>query len=160
MKVNGVARDVEIDERMLLAEVLRGPLGLKGTRIGCLTGDCGACTILFNGELRKSCLMLAQAARDADVQTIEHCSTEIDVVREAFVEAHGFQCGFCTSGMILVAAELLNRDQEVSAADIRQAISGNLCRCTGYDNIVVSIQNALARNSDQRNKMSQDSPAG
>lgn len=140
--VNGLARDVEIDGRMLLVEALRDALRLKGTRIGCLTGDCGACTIEFNGELRKSCLMLAQSADGAEIRTIECRDEVVDALRAAFVERNGFQCGYCTSGMLMAAADLLQRNASPTTDEIRHAISGNLCRCTGYDSIVSAIATA------------------
>ena len=145
LTVNGAAQVLEIDGRMLLVEVLRDALDLKGTRIGCLTGDCGACTVTFNGELRKSCLMLAQAADGGDIRTIELRNDIIDALRTAFVERHGFQCGYCTSGMLMVATDLLERNSAATADDIRRAIGGNLCRCTGYDPIIDAVMLALAR---------------
>jgi len=149
LTVNGAKEDVEVDGRLLLAEVLRDRLGLKGTRIGCLTGDCGACTVEFNGELRKSCLMLALGADGEDIRTVEAAGEPLDTLRSAFVACHGFQCGYCTSGMMMVAADLLTRNPHPTAEDIRVAISGNLCRCTGYDTIVAAILKASTSSGDE-----------
>jgi carbon-monoxide dehydrogenase small subunit len=143
-RVNGTDIQRDIDPRLLLVEFIRDTLGLKGTRAGCLTGDCGACTIRMDGAVVKSCMVLALSADGADMTTIEGCG-DIGHVQEAFVEANGFQCGFCTSGMVLTAAELLRDNPRPSEAEIRKAISGNLCRCTGYDAIVASIQLAAEK---------------
>lgn len=138
--VNGSVVCRTIDSRLLLVELIRDVLGLKGTRVGCLTGDCGACTVNINGDAVKSCMVLACSAEGSDVVTIEG-RRDIDQIQQAFVEENGFQCGFCTTGMVLTAAELLRDNPSPSEAEIRKAISGNLCRCTGYDAIVRSIQN-------------------
>jgi len=148
LTVNGPTHEIEVDGRMLLVEVLRNLLDLKGARIGCLTGDCGACTVDFNGELRKSCLMLALAADGGKIRTVEAAGETIDALRKAFTEKNGFQCGYCTSGMLMVASDLLERNAHPTGAEIRAAISGNLCRCTGYDDIVKSIANAASGNPE------------
>lgn len=143
-RVNGKPVVREIDSRLLLVEFIREVIGFKGTRIGCLTGDCGACTINIEGEAIKSCMVLALSAEDAEITTIEG-RDDISHIQQAFVEANGFQCGFCTTGMVLTAAELLRDNPDPSEAEIRKAISGNLCRCTGYDAIVRSIQLAAEK---------------
>lgn len=137
--VNGKPVRRTIDTRLLLVEFIRDTVGLKGTRIGCLTGDCGACAVNIGGEAIKSCMVLAMSAEGADVTTIEG-RQDIGYIQRAFVEENGFQCGFCTTGMVLTAAELLRDNPDPTEAEIRKAISGNLCRCTGYDAIVRSIQ--------------------
>lgn len=143
-RVNGEAVTREIDERSLLVEFVRDVLGLKGTRIGCLTGDCGACTINVGGDVIKSCLVLALSAQDLEIITIEG-RDDIGHIQQAFVDENGFQCGFCTTGMVLTAAELLREKPDPSEAEIRKAISGNLCRCTGYDAIVRSVRAAALK---------------
>lgn len=141
LTLNGERRSVCADSRMLLVEVIRDVMDAKGTRVGCLTGDCGACTVLLDGEVRKSCLVLAAAISDNDVRTIEGLEG-IERLQEAFIAENGFQCGFCTSGMLVAAAELLRRNPLPSPDEIRRGISGNLCRCTGYENIVNAIYRA------------------
>lgn len=138
-RVNGKPSTHIVDSRLLLVEFIRDVIGLKGTRVGCLTGDCGACTINIEGEAIKSCMVLALSVEGADITTIEG-RDDIDHIQRAFVGANGFQCGFCTTGMVLTAAELLKENPDPTEAEIRKAISGNLCRCTGYDAIVGSIQ--------------------
>jgi carbon-monoxide dehydrogenase small subunit len=113
----------------------------KGTRVGCLTGDCGACTVLIDGEVRKSCLVLAASISGNDVRTIEGIEG-IETLKEAFIAENGFQCGLCTSGMIVAAADLLKRNPLPNYEEIRRAISGNLCRCTGYESIVNAVYRA------------------
>ncbi|GGC45433.1 (2Fe-2S)-binding protein [Chelatococcus reniformis] len=137
-------RDVvaHVDGRALLIEAIRD-LGARSARIGCLTGDCGACTVLLDGQPVKSCLVLAAAADGREVVTLEGSASAIaETVRRAFIAKKGFQCGYCTSGMILVAIDLLEAFATPTEADIRSAISGNLCRCTGYDDIVSAIADA------------------
>lgn len=142
--LNGKPLEGRIDPRSLLIEVVRN-FGAKGARVGCLTGDCGACSVQLDGRLVKSCLVLAQSAADSDVVTIEGSNDAIAIaLKTSFIEHNGFQCGFCTSGMILVAIDLLRLNPAPGAADIRKAISGNLCRCTGYENIVRAIESAAA----------------
>ncbi|GJD52160.1 Carbon monoxide dehydrogenase small chain [Methylobacterium crusticola] len=139
--INGVACDREIDPRLLLVEAVRDVAGLKGTRVGCLTGDCGACTVRIDGAVVKSCLVLALSVEDRAITTIEGAG-DLTEIQHAFVAENGFQCGFCTTGMVLTAAELLRDNPRPSEAEIRRAISGNLCRCTGYDGIVAAVRRA------------------
>ncbi|KAK49233.1 (2Fe-2S)-binding protein [Caballeronia jiangsuensis] len=141
LTLNGEPRCVQADSRQLLVELIRDALDAKGTRIGCLTGDCGACTVLIDGEVRKSCLVLAASISGNDVRTIEGIEG-IEALQEAFIAENGFQCGFCTSGMIVAAADLLGNNPRPSRDEIRRAISGNLCRCTGYESIVEAIHRA------------------
>ncbi|MDR5879977.1 2Fe-2S iron-sulfur cluster-binding protein [Caballeronia sp. LZ032] len=141
LTLNGEPRSVCADSRMLLVELIRDVLDAKGTRVGCLTGDCGACTVLLDGEVRKSCLVLAAAISDNDVRTIEGLDG-IERLQEAFIAENGFQCGFCTSGMLVAAAELLRRNPLPGHEEIRRGISGNLCRCTGYESIVDAVYRA------------------
>lgn len=141
LTLNGEPRFADVDSRLLLVELIRDALDAKGTRVGCLTGDCGACTVLVDGEVRKSCLVLAASISGNDVRTIEGIEG-IETLKEAFIAENGFQCGFCTSGMIVAAADLLKRNPLPSHEEIRRAISGNLCRCTGYESIVNAIYRA------------------
>ena len=143
VRLNGQRRNVDIDHRVLLSEMIRDHLGALGTRMGCRTGDCGACTVFVDGQVTKSCLMLAVQADGCDIQTIEGCNdTAARSLQAAFVARNGFQCGFCTSGMIVTALALLRSNPQPTRADIDRAISGNLCRCTGYNAIVDSIEEA------------------
>lgn len=146
LKVNGeqVTRDVEA--RMLLVHFLRDELGLTGTHWGCDTSNCGTCVVLYDDEPVKSCTVLAAMAAGHDVRTVESLEWEgeLDPVQQGFMECHGLQCGFCTSGMLMTARALLDRDPDPSPGTIREAISGQICRCTGYASIVRSIQWAAA----------------
>jgi carbon-monoxide dehydrogenase small subunit len=139
--VNGAVRDLEVEPRRMLVQVLREDLDLTGTHVGCETTQCGACTVLVDGLAVKSCTMLAVQADGSSVTTIEGIATDggLHPIQAAFREAHGLQCGFCTPGMIMTAADLLARDPDPSDATIRHAIEGNFCRCTGYQNIVAAI---------------------
>ncbi len=139
--VNGEQRAVEVEPRLLLAHLLREGLGLTGTHIGCDTTNCGACTVLVDGRPTKSCTMLAVQADGHDVETVEGLATpnELHPVQEGFKEEHGLQCGFCTPGMMMSAKALLEENPNPTEEDIRWALSGNLCRCTGYQNIVKSV---------------------
>ncbi len=139
--VNGEKRTVQIEPRLLLAHLLRQGLGMTGTHIGCDTTNCGACTVLYDGEPVKSCTMLAVQADGHEVTTVEGLGTpsELDPVQEGFSMEHGLQCGFCTPGMMLSAKALLARDPDPDEEDVRWALSGNLCRCTGYQNIVKAV---------------------
>ncbi|MBP2370396.1 (2Fe-2S)-binding protein [Pseudonocardia parietis] len=141
VSVNGESRSAEVEPRLLLAHLLRQGLGLTGTHIGCDTTNCGACTVLYDGEPIKSCTMLAVQADGHEVTTVEGLGTpsELDPVQEGFKEEHGLQCGFCTPGMMLAAKALITRNDEPSEEDVRWALSGNLCRCTGYQNIVKAV---------------------
>ena len=140
--VNGEPRSPEIDDRTLLVQALRDGLGLTGAHIGCDTSQCGACTVLLDGRAVKSCTVLAWQAEDREITTIEGLAQdgEMHPLQKAFVEHHGLQCGFCTPGVILTAADLLSRDGTPSDEAIRHALRGNLCRCTGYQGIVESIR--------------------
>jgi carbon-monoxide dehydrogenase small subunit len=142
--VNGEQRSLEVEARTLLVHALRDGLGLTGAHIGCDTSQCGACTVLLDGRAVKSCTLLALQAADAEVTTIEGLGAdgELHPLQQAFVEHHGLQCGFCTPGMILVAADLLARDPDPGSDAVRHALRGNLCRCTGYQTIVESVRAA------------------
>jgi carbon-monoxide dehydrogenase small subunit len=144
LTVNGEAREADVEPRLLLVHLLRDVFLLTGTHIGCDTSNCGACTIHVNGESVKSCTMLAVQADGAAVTTIEGMAdgATLHPLQQAFWDQHGLQCGFCTPGMIMQAAWLLDQNAKPSEAEIREGISGNLCRCTGYVNIVKSIQQA------------------
>ena len=143
--VNDKPYSVEVDTRMILADMLRDMLRLTGTHIGCGTGSCGACTVMLNGETVKSCSILAADVDGQKVTTIEGISTgahQLHPVQEAFVQHQGLQCGYCTPGMVLSALQLLQDNPKPSEEEIRHGIAGNLCRCTGYQFIVESIQAA------------------
>jgi carbon-monoxide dehydrogenase small subunit len=144
--VNGVPREVDVEPRRLLVQLIREDLDLTGTHVGCDTSQCGACTIHVDGKAVKSCSMLAVQADGATVTTIEGMATAqgLHPLQAAFWEHHGLQCGFCTPGMIMAAADLLSRTTEPSDEEIRRAIEGNYCRCTGYQNIVAAIRAAAA----------------
>lgn len=139
--VNGDARTVDVEPRLLLAHLLRQGLKLTGTHTGCDTTNCGACTVLFDGRPVKSCTMLAVQADGHSVETVEGMSStsELHPVQEGFKQEHGLQCGYCTPGMMLAAKALLERNPDPSEDEVRWALSGNLCRCTGYQNIVKSV---------------------
>ena len=141
MKVNGKQASAEVEERTLLVTFLRETLRLTGTHVGCDTSNCGACTVLLDGESVKSCTVLAAQADGAEVTTIEGLGSEDDLhpMQTAFWEQHGLQCGYCTPGMIMAAADLLQRNSDPSEHEVREALAGNLCRCTGYHNIVKAI---------------------
>jgi aerobic carbon-monoxide dehydrogenase small subunit len=146
--VNGTYASLEVDTRTTLADMLRDNLRLTGLHIGCATGNCGACTIMLDGETVKSCCVLAADVSGHEVTTIESLSSgveELHPIQEAFVENQGLQCGFCTPGMIMSTMALLLENLDPTEAEIRHAISGNLCRCTGYHFIVDSILDAAAR---------------
>jgi aerobic carbon-monoxide dehydrogenase small subunit len=140
--VNGETRSLEVEARTLLVQALRDGLGLTGAHIGCDTSQCGACTVLLDGRAVKSCTVLALQAEGRELTTIEGLATdgEMHPIQRAFVEHHGLQCGFCTPGVILTAADLLSHDPSPSDGEIRHALRGNLCRCTGYQGIVESIR--------------------
>jgi aerobic carbon-monoxide dehydrogenase small subunit len=142
MTVNGVAVSEEIEPRHLLVHFIRDQLGLTGTHWGCDTSNCGTCVVLIDGEPVKSCSQLAAMAGGHEVTTVEGLEIDgvLDPVQQGFMECHGLQCGFCTPGMMLTARSLLNRDPNPSEEVIREAISGQICRCTGYSTIVRSIQ--------------------
>ena len=147
MTVNGVAQDLQVESRLLLVHLLRENLRLTGTHIGCDTTHCGACTVLLDGEPVKSCTILAVQADGARIATVEGLEQngKLHPVQEAFWEKHGLQCGYCTPGMLMTGCALLARNKDPTEPEIRDAISGNLCRCTGYSNIVKAIQSAAER---------------
>jgi carbon-monoxide dehydrogenase small subunit len=144
MKVNGIAYHETVEPRRLLVDFLRDHLGLTGTHIGCEHGVCGACTVLVDGQSVRACLMLAVQADGAEVTTVEGLARDgkLHPLQEAFWEHHALQCGFCTPGMLLTAYELLQTNRKPEPDAIRDAIAGNLCRCTGYQNIVTAVQAA------------------
>jgi carbon-monoxide dehydrogenase small subunit len=144
--VNGVRREAEVEPRQLLVYFLREQLGLTGTNVGCDTSSCGACTVLLDGESVKSCTVLAVQADGADVTTIEGLAHngELHPVQQAFHEHHGLQCGFCTPGFVLATLSLLDENPSPSEHEIRHALEGNLCRCTGYHNIDKAVQAAAS----------------
>jgi carbon-monoxide dehydrogenase small subunit len=146
LKVNGVAQEARCDSRRLLADFLREDLGLTGTHVGCEHGICGACTILFNGEAARSCIMLAVQADGAELTTVEGLAQDgkLHPLQEAFRAHHGLQCGFCTPGMLMTALDLLRTNGTPSDDEIREGISAVLCRCTGYQGIVNAVR-AVAR---------------
>jgi len=142
LTVNGESREADVEARQLLVYFLREHLGLKGTNVGCDTSSCGACTVLVDGESVKSCTVLAVQADGGEVTTIEGLAPSDDVLhpmQEAFRECHGLQCGFCTPGMVMAATSLLDENPEPSEAEVRDGLEGNLCRCTGYHNIVAAV---------------------
>ena len=145
--VNGAVHEADVEPRLLLVHFLRDDLGLTGTHVGCDTSNCGACTVHVDGESAKSCTMLAVQADGRSIKTIEGMAdgANLHPLQQAFWDQHGLQCGFCTPGMIMQSAWLLEQNADPSEAEIREGISGNLCRCTGYVNIVKSIQQAAAR---------------
>jgi carbon-monoxide dehydrogenase small subunit len=147
LTVNGQRQEHQVAARLLLVHFLRDTLGLTGTKIGCDTSQCGSCTVLVNGQAVKSCTLLAVQAEGASVTTIEGLAKNgsLHPLQEAFWEKHGLQCGFCTPGMILTACDLLQRNPAPSEAQIRHGIDGNLCRCTGYQNIVAAVKLAAER---------------
>jgi len=141
LTVNGEVRTGRVEPRKLLVDFLREDLGLTGTHVGCEHGICGACTVLVNGEAARSCLMLAVQADGAELLTVEGLAREgrLHPLQEAFWEHHGLQCGFCTPGMMMAAKALLDANPDPTEDEVRWALSGNLCRCTGYQNIVKSV---------------------
>jgi carbon-monoxide dehydrogenase small subunit len=147
MTVNGVAREGRCEPRKLLVDFIREDLGLTGTHVGCEHGICGACTILFNGEAARSCLMLAVQADGAEILTVEGLARDgrLHPLQEAFREHHGLQCGFCTPGMLLTALDFLRVRPDPTEAEIREGISAVLCRCTGYQGIIDAVRAAAAR---------------
>ena len=142
VNVNGELREADVEPRLLLVHFIRDHLGLTGTHWGCDTSNCGACTVHLDGEPVKSCTVLTVRADGHEVTTIEGLwsGTELTPVQEGFRQEHGLQCGFCTPGMIMTGTEFLERNPNPTEREIREAISGNLCRCTGYENIVKAIQ--------------------
>ena len=147
VKVNGTDHKAEVESRLLLVHLLREALSMTGTHIGCDTTHCGACTVLLDGVPVKSCTVLAVQADGREVMTVEGLEQggKLHPVQEGFRQEHGLQCGYCTPGMLMTSYALLQRNADPSEAEIREAISGNLCRCTGYVNIIKSVQHAAAK---------------
>ena len=147
MTVNGTAYEHVVEPRTLLVHHLRDNMSLTGTHVGCDTSSCGACTILVNGETVKSCTLLAVQCEGAEIKTIEGMAKngELHPIQESFKEKHGLQCGFCTPGMVMSSWQLLDRNPKPSENEIRHAIEGNFCRCTGYHNIVKAVQDAATK---------------
>ena len=145
--VNGLPREAEVEPRLLLVHFLREVCGLTGTHVGCETSLCGACTVLVDGKAVKSCTMFAVQADGSDVTTVEGLSSDgkMHPVQESFWECHGLQCGFCTPGMIIAAVQLLERNASPSRDEIRHALDGNFCRCTGYSHIVDAVEQAAKK---------------
>jgi len=147
LHVNGRTIETDIEPQTLLVDLLRGPLALTGTHVGCDTAQCGCCTVLLDKESVKSCSILALQAQGRSVTTVEGLSRDgkLHPLQEAFIECHGLQCGFCTPGMMMSAAGLLARNPQPTEAEIVDALEGNLCRCTGYVNIVAAVQQAARK---------------
>jgi carbon-monoxide dehydrogenase small subunit len=163
LTVNGRNHTADVEPRLLLVHFLRDTLGLTGTHVGCDTSNCGACTCHVDGEAVKSCTVLAVQADGAEVKTIEGMGQEGDLhpLQDAFWKNHGLQCGYCTPGMIMAAADLIARTPEPSEHDVREALAGNLCRCTGYHNIVKAVRAAAAemRGAEARPEVREEEPA-
>ena len=147
LKVNGEPVTAEVEDRTTLADFLRDGLNLTGTHLGCEHGVCGACTVLLDGEPVRACIMLAAAAAGREVRTIEGFDGDkaMETIRECFSEAHGLQCGYCTPGFLMTLVPFLQENPHPSEQEIREAISGNLCRCTGYQNIVEAVKLAAEK---------------
>jgi aerobic carbon-monoxide dehydrogenase small subunit len=150
--VNGEARQSEVEPRLLLVHYLRDHLGLTGTQVGCDTTNCGACTVHLDGEAVKSCTVLAAQADGSEVTTIEGMANDgqLHPLQEAFWKHHGLQCGYCTPGMIMAAADLLARNPSPTEEQVRHGLEGNLCRCTGYHNIVEAVMDAAGQGGGTR----------
>jgi carbon-monoxide dehydrogenase small subunit len=160
LQVNGEDHEVEVEARLLLVHLLRDKLGLTGTHVGCDTSNCGACTVHLDGQAVKSCTVLAVQADGAQVTTIEGIGhpDALHPMQSAFWESHGLQCGYCTPGMIMAATDLLRRNPDPSEDEVREALEGNLCRCTGYHNIVKAVL-AAARGETGSESASPPPPA-
>ena len=145
LNINGTVNDIEIEPQRTLLEVLRENLGLTGTKKGCGQGECGACTVLLNGKPVPSCILLAMEAQGKEILTIEGLATNgnLQPVQRAFMKHGGFQCGFCTPGMILSAKALLDENPNPTEDEVKKALAGNLCRCTGYQSIIKGIENSV-----------------
>lgn len=150
--VNGVAHERVVDARLTLVDFLRGELGMTGTHVGCEHGMCGACTVLLDGQAVRSCILLAVQADGTDIMTVEGLATggQLHPIQEAFKEAHGLQCGFCTPGFLMAVTELLEGTPDPSEDEIRDVLGGNLCRCTGYEAILASVKLAATKMRDLR----------
>ncbi len=151
LNVNGTSRTISVEPRKTLADAIREDLRLTGTHLGCEHGVCGACTVLFDGEVVRSCLLFAVQAEGAEITTIEGIGDgdALHPMQRAFSEYHGLQCGFCTPGMILAGIDVLSRNPDPSRQEIREEMGGNICRCTGYQKIVESVQAAAAEMSKE-----------
>ena len=146
MTINGVVQEFEVDDQTLLVEVLRDHFHLTGTHIGCDTSQCGCCTVLMNNEAIKSCTMLAAQATGSQIVTIEGLASDgLHPVQEAFSQEHGLQCGYCSPGMIMSTVHLLNRHPNPSDDQIKEGLAGNICRCTGYVNIIAAVKSAAKK---------------
>jgi carbon-monoxide dehydrogenase small subunit len=147
IRVNGILHEAEVEPRLLLANFLREMCGLTGTHVGCETSVCGACTVLVDGQAVKSCTIFAVQADGAEVTTVEGLTTngEMHPVQQGFWECHGLQCGYCTPGMMMTAVQLLERNGSPSRDEIRHALDGNLCRCTGYSHIIDAVEHAAKK---------------
>ncbi|MFK4581533.1 (2Fe-2S)-binding protein [Bradyrhizobium ottawaense] len=153
VKVNGERYDItDVEPRVLLSDFLRDRLGLTGTHVGCEHGVCGACTILVNGDSARACLMLAVQTDGAEIVTVEGLGSaeELNVLQSQFREHHGLQCGYCTPGMLMTGEDLLRKYPLATDEDIREGLSGNLCRCTGYQNIVAAIRSAATMRAGKK----------
>jgi aerobic carbon-monoxide dehydrogenase small subunit len=146
LSVNGIRQEVLIEARKTLADVLRDDLGLTGTKLGCEHGVCGACTVLLDGRAVRSCLMFAVQAQEAEIATVEGLDSDgkLDHIQQAFADNHGLQCGYCTPGMLMTAHAFLAENPQPTREEIRDGMNGNLCRCTGYQNIIKSTEAAAA----------------
>jgi len=158
VSINGQEYTRDVESRLLLVHFLRDTLGLTGTHWGCDTSNCGTCVVLMDGEPVKSCTVLAAMADGHDVRTVESLEQDgvLDPVQQGFMECHGLQCGFCTPGMLMTSRALLDRNPEPTEPEIREAISGQICRCTGYATIVRSVQWASRHECDARNNAAAD----
>jgi len=147
LRVNGVTYESSVEPRLTLVDFLRGELGLGGVHVGCEHGVCGACTVLIDGRAARSCIMLAVQADGAEITTVEGLSTDgsLHPIQQAFLEAHGLQCGFCTPGFIMSICELLEENKSPSDGEIKETLGGNLCRCTGYENIINAVHLAAEK---------------
>lgn len=156
VNVNGIQYERDVEPRLLLSDFLRHELGLTGTHVGCEHGVCGACTILFDGQPIRSCLMFAVQANGHEIRTVESLTpagaTEMHPLQQAFWEAHGLQCGFCTPGFLMTLVPFLEENPDPTEQEIREAISGNLCRCTGYQNIVEAVKLATEKTRDAKSE--------
>jgi carbon-monoxide dehydrogenase small subunit len=153
LTVNGRSYEADVEPRLLLSDFLRDQLGLTGTHVGCEHGVCGACTIQWDGEAVRSCLTLAVQVDGAVLRTVEGLApsaTELHPIQQAFTDEHGLQCGFCTPGILMTVEELLRDNPKPTESEIRIGLSGNLCRCTGYQNIVAAVQRASGQRDDVR----------
>lgn len=150
LKVNGLPHEAAVEPRLTLVDFLRGELGLGGVHVGCEHGVCGACTVILNGRAVRSCIMLAVQADGAELVTVEglRSDTGLHPIQKAFMEAHGLQCGFCTPGFLMSSLELLGENPDPSDDEIREAVGGNICRCTGYQSIIESVRLAAHKMRD------------